>query len=56
MEMKIIGTAIVFACGIYELLLATAPNGHGWQFVAGFAFIVFGIVRGFYLLREKPKP
>lgn len=52
-EMKIISVVIVFACGLYELDLATGPRGHGWQFMAGFAFIVFALVRGFYLLRQK---
>ena len=53
MEIKIIGTMIPLACGIYELDLAVQPDGHGWQFLAGVAFVVFGIVRGFYLLRQR---
>lgn len=52
-DIRPIGAAICIGCGVYELMLATSPRGHGWQFAAGLIFVVFGIVRGYYLLTEK---
>lgn len=54
-DMRPFGVMVCVACGVYEISLSTQPGGHGWQFLFGIAALVFGLLRGFYLLRAgKP--
>lgn len=51
-DMRPVGAMICLACGIY-LIAEAASYGGAWRWGAGFLCTAFGLIRGFYLLKNE---